>query len=230
MISGPSAAAGSSVSTGQKSSTGQNSSTPDGQSIEEQAMRLALRDMSPSQRGQALSDYLHNHRLPLVGVQYTNAADGARQVVLYGYVATKFGKSDAEKKVRAIIDDPNVAIVNRIEVRPEIASMGGSGNSAESSASASQPNDLQEYQNQQALQQYQNQQGLQQYQQQSANNWLSLMLPLLGFGFGSGFGGGSTSFGFGGSPSPYFGAPYNPYPYGQPDPFMGPNPSWTPYP
>jgi hypothetical protein len=43
-----------------------------------------------------LSDYLHANGLPLVEAQTIVDASGERFVVLYGYVATDFGKFDAE--------------------------------------------------------------------------------------------------------------------------------------
>src|SRR5215472_14227410 len=38
-------------------------------------------------QSQALTDYLKTHHLPLVGAQVLSAADGERQVILFGYVA-----------------------------------------------------------------------------------------------------------------------------------------------
>ena len=73
---------------------------------------------------QKLTDYLRKHRLPLVGAQVTqDSSGGIGQVMLYGYVATDFGKRDAEKKTRNFLKQPNVEIVNRIQVRPEIRSL-----------------------------------------------------------------------------------------------------------
>ncbi len=49
----------------------------------------------------ALTNYLRQNRLPLVGAQIGKAPAGARRLVLYGYVATQQGKSDAESKAVA---------------------------------------------------------------------------------------------------------------------------------
>ncbi len=68
----------------------------------------------------AVTRYLHRHRLPLVAAQVSAAADGSRQVMLYGLVATDFGKQDAETKVRRYLCDPRTAVVNRIRVDPRI--------------------------------------------------------------------------------------------------------------
>ena len=73
-----------------------------------------------SATSQQLTDYLRKHRLPLVGAQITGDNSGQTQVMLYGYVATSFGKSDAETKARKFLRQPGVKIANRIEIRPEI--------------------------------------------------------------------------------------------------------------
>jgi len=73
-------------------------------------------DTATSQR---LTDYLRKHRLPLVGAQVTRDDNRGTQVMLYGYVATSFGRSDAEARARKFMK-PGAQIVNRIEIRPEI--------------------------------------------------------------------------------------------------------------
>ncbi len=73
-------------------------------------------DTATSQR---LTDYLRKHRLPLVGAQIIRDNDGGTQVMLFGYVATSFGKNDAETKALKFMK-PGAQIINRIEIRPEI--------------------------------------------------------------------------------------------------------------
>lgn len=68
----------------------------------------------------ALTRYLHKHRLPLVAAQVSVAADGSRHVMLYGFVATGFGKRDAETKARRYLGDPDIAVVNHIKIEPSI--------------------------------------------------------------------------------------------------------------
>ena len=188
---------------------------------------------SDSSQSTALTDYLKTHRLPLVGAQVLNKGSGNRQVVLYGFVATQFGKQDAEAKARQFLGDPNVEVTNRIDVRPELLA---SGNPAPSSSSAmplynsgtapatgnagtpdtSQLGSLQSYQDQQAQ--------AQQYQQQGGSA-LTALLPLIGmvgmmaignsnFGVGMGGypGGGYPGGGMFGSPYAPYGQPYAPYP------------------
>ncbi len=69
----------------------------------------------------ALTSYLREHQLPLVGAQVSRRADGSREVVLYGFVATDFGKGDAESKARQYLQDPKAVMLDRIRVNPEIA-------------------------------------------------------------------------------------------------------------
>jgi hypothetical protein len=78
---------------------------------------------------QSLTTYLRQHRLPLVGAQVISGGTGVLRIVLYGFVATKFGREDAARKALAYIRNNGRAgalaptVENRIEVRPEIARM-----------------------------------------------------------------------------------------------------------
>jgi hypothetical protein len=83
----------------------------------------------------ALTNYLRQNRLPLVGAQIGKASTGARRLVLYGYVATTLGKSDAESKATAYLGSPRPEVVNRIVIQPEIAKMrsGGTAQSPDTS-------------------------------------------------------------------------------------------------
>jgi hypothetical protein len=67
-----------------------------------------------------LTSYFRSHRLPLVGAQVSVDGSGTKQVMLFGYVATSFGKTDAEARARRYLKQPGITIVNRIQVRPEI--------------------------------------------------------------------------------------------------------------
>jgi hypothetical protein len=70
-----------------------------------------------------VSDYLHANRLPLVEARTIVTASGERSELLYGYVATDFGKLDAEEQTQDFMDDPDVPIIDRIVVRPELLTM-----------------------------------------------------------------------------------------------------------
>ena len=80
---------------------------------------------------EALTNYLRQNRLPLVGAQIGTASTGARRLVLYGYVATEMGKRDAETKALTHLGGTPPEVVNRIVIQPEIAKLksGGHGGS-----------------------------------------------------------------------------------------------------
>jgi hypothetical protein len=85
----------------------------------------------------ALTAYLHKHRLPLVGAEVLQAS-GNQHVVLYGFVASDRGKQDAQRRALTYIGNSSAEIDNRIAVRPEIAEM-ESGAAAPSVAGATNP-------------------------------------------------------------------------------------------
>ena len=58
-----------------------------------------------SPQSQGLSDYLKHHSLPLVGAQVVTSPSGGQQVILFGFVASDFGKTDAEQKARHYLKD-----------------------------------------------------------------------------------------------------------------------------
>ena len=173
----------------------------------------------------ALTNYLHSHQLPLVGARVLASNGGPRQAILYGYVATPFGRADAIDKARQWLNDSGAQVDNRITIEPDLAPP---GNSPDTATAQNNPNsldnpDIQRYENQQNGQLTQQQQ---QYMNQgssfggSSGSPLTMFLPLLGLGFGGGgsgigIGGGMGGMGMG---SP-FGSPYgSPYasPYGSP--------------
>jgi hypothetical protein len=187
----------------------------------------------------ALTDFLHNNRLPLVGAQVVDNAESGRQVVLYGFVATAFGKTDAETKARKFLKDPDIAIDNRIKIRPELLSLKHNSTSSSTAppaegstapypaapppgsssmpplSSSPPPQDLQSYQNQPGM----NPMPPPQAMQQQNPDWTTTVMPLIMMGAMMGLGsltGGGSSFGLGGIPSfgsssPSYGAPYGSY-------------------
>jgi len=168
----------------------------------------------------ALTDYLHQNRLPLVQAQMIPDKDGNRQIIIYGFVATEFGKSDAADKVRAFLNDPKIKIINRIRIRPEIANQPpstapatGKTSSDASALPSDSPGDEEAYRNQQFADQPQ-------YRQQ---NSAIQTTPLLGLGgLLGGFGNsGATGSGLGSSYNmPY--QSYNQYPSPPSYPYSGP--------
>lgn len=91
------------------------------------AIALAQEYTVDTAASEALTNYLRQNRLPLVGAQIGTAPSGARRLVLYGYVATDLGKSNAESKALANLGSPKPEVVNRIVIKPEIAQMKSGG-------------------------------------------------------------------------------------------------------
>jgi hypothetical protein len=85
----------------------------------------------------ALTSYLQNNRLPLVGAQIFTNSIGDRRVILHGFVATDFGKQDAVAKSRRYLNEPRLLVVNRIVVRPELLASGDGGASSSSPSAPS---------------------------------------------------------------------------------------------
>ncbi|MGH7986439.1 MAG: hypothetical protein ACREQX_09160 [Candidatus Binataceae bacterium] len=166
---------------------------------------------------ETLTNYLKHHRLPLVGAEVLNGPNGKRKVMLYGFVATNFGKADAVTKTRSFLRDSNLAVDNRVNVRPELLASGSSSSpstppaatsSGSSSATGAYPG-VRGY-----MAQEQQEQALAQ-QQYGGGSTLSMVLPLIALigvlGAGIATGGGIGGFGGTMGPSPGF-SPYNPFP------------------
>jgi hypothetical protein len=192
---------------------------------------------SPQQNdSQALTEYLKQRRLPLVGAQVLQRADGQRMVVLYGFVGSDFGKTDAVAKARRFLHDGNIDVDNRINVRPELLASNPPSNSTPnspgttspsasdsptSSAGSSYPNDSSSYPGPDSYKAQQVSPYMQQF------NSMMPLIALLGV-LGMSMAGGVSGFSLGSSPfgSPMYRSPYSsPYgPYGSPyagSPFGG---------
>ena len=83
-----------------------------------------------------LTTYLRKNRLPLVGAQVLTSPDGQKRLVLYGFVASDFGKHDAETKALAHLGGSGFTVENRIAVRPEIEHLKSSHRNASSGSPA----------------------------------------------------------------------------------------------
>jgi len=193
------------------------------------------RDQSTSQ---ALTDYLTQHKLPLVGAQVLKGPSGDRAVVLYGFTGTDFGKGDAASKTRKYLQDPAVVVDNRIRVNPNLLTGNNSGAAPAtgSGGAAVADNSPDPADNMPGADSYvQHQNDLQQYAQSQANGSpgngngasMSALSPLMIMALGMGLAivsngaisigsGSSGPPGFGppgfGPPGSFGGAPYNPYP------------------
>lgn len=174
----------------------------------------------------ALTADLKRHRLPLVGAQVLrNPATGQRAVMLYGFVATDYGKSDAQRQAEDYVNDPAVDVENRIIVNPQLLAAGAARGA---NAAANSPPGVGSYSDQQnqaaQIQQYQ--------QQQGAATSMSTLAPLIallgilsvemaasgpnGFAAGPGY---PSPYGYSGGASPYSNypspaAPMTPFGYG----------------
>jgi hypothetical protein len=187
---------------------------------------------------QALTEYLKQRRLPLVGAQVLRGADGRRMVVLYGFVGSNFGKADAVKKTRRFLNDPTVTVDNRINVRPELLASNRPSSAASSNpysaypppAAGSAPDSQAPPPSADSSSSYP---GANSYLAQKASPYtqqLTSMMPLIALlgALGMSMVGGGSNFSFGASPfrSPFAGNPYSsPYgsygsPYGS-SPFGG---------
>jgi hypothetical protein len=70
-----------------------------------------------------VTHYLHHHDLPLVGAQILDNNDGSRELHLYGFVATQYGRRDAEEKAMKYLGDPTIKVVNAIQINTAIENM-----------------------------------------------------------------------------------------------------------
>ena len=168
-----------------------------------------------SPQSQGLSDYLKHHSLPLVSGQVVTSPSGGKQAILFGFVASDFGKTDAEQKARHYLKDSSLVVDNRIKISPELAGGHGASGSTASGLppSNAMPSDgtdpyaasgsIQDYQNNMPPDAYAYQQQQQQYQQYNSAppSMLTTLIPML-LGGGMTIGGGSGGYGYPTYPPP----------------------------
>jgi len=164
-----------------------------------------------AEQSQDLTRYLEHHRLPLVRAEVRRDQYGNREVTLYGFVATPYGKSDAEAKARRMLGNPDLKVINAIKIRPELLALNSSqpmnlSNSPQGSYTSANQfapglsglgslGNWQSYQAQQAP-----------AQGGSSSSWLDYLLPVLGVGamIGLGFLGGGMGGFYPGMGYPFF--------------------------
>lgn len=78
-------------------------------------------ERTPESSADVLANYLHQNRLSLIQGRILPDENGNRQVIIYGFVATAFGKADVADQTRAFLKDSSIKIISRVKVRPEIA-------------------------------------------------------------------------------------------------------------
>ena len=71
----------------------------------------------------ALTRYLHLNELPMVTAQFSTSPGGSKQLILTGFVATQFGRNDAERIATAYLNDPSVNMVDQILLDPHVEDM-----------------------------------------------------------------------------------------------------------
>ena len=71
----------------------------------------------------ALTKYLHMNELPMVTAQFSTSPAGSKQLILTGFVATQFGRNDAERIATAYLNDPSVNMVDQILLDPHVEDM-----------------------------------------------------------------------------------------------------------
>jgi hypothetical protein len=131
----------------------------------------------PAGQSRVITEYLKSNRLPLVGAQALDSGTG-REVILYGFVATPEGKSDAEEKTRQVVDDPSVEVVDRIKVRPELLTA-EQDLAAEATSSATSRDANNAMSQIASTQSYPAADQTQQYVSQQQTSWESWVIPLL---------------------------------------------------
>lgn len=93
----------------------------------------------------ALTGYLHLNSLPMVTAQFSTSPGAGKQLILTGFVATQFGRDEAERIATAYLNDPSVNMVDQILLDPHVEDLrtapAGSG-SAPGSQSPNSPDQL----------------------------------------------------------------------------------------
>jgi hypothetical protein len=88
----------------------------------------------------ALTKYLHLNSLPMVSAQVSTSPGGSRQVILTGFVATQFGRTDAERIATAYLNDPTVNMADQLQIDPQVEdTRGAAPPPGPASAPGSQP-------------------------------------------------------------------------------------------
>ncbi len=124
------------ISTNHASSIGNSSNYDSGSMPPPSSAGTVAGGTIDSPQSQGLSDYLKHHSLPLVGAQVVTSPSGGKQVILFGFVASDFGKTDAEQKARHYLKDSSLVVDNRIKISPELAGSAGTSGSTAKGASS----------------------------------------------------------------------------------------------
>jgi hypothetical protein len=88
----------------------------------------------------AITKYLHMNELPMVTAQFSTSPGGSKQLILTGFVATQFGRNDAERIAAAYLNDPGVNMVDQILLDPHVEDIRPPAGSAAAASGAQSPN------------------------------------------------------------------------------------------
>ena len=88
----------------------------------------------------ALTRYLHMNELPMVTAQFPTSPGGSQQLILTGFVATQFGRNDAERIATAYLNDPSVNMVDQILLDPHVEDMRGAAQGSAAAPGSQSPN------------------------------------------------------------------------------------------
>src|SRR5579862_5515166 len=88
----------------------------------------------------ALTKYLHMNELPMVTAQFSTSLGGSKQLILTGFVATQFGRNDAERIANAYLNDPSVNMVDQILLDPHVEDLRAPQGSTKAAPGAQSPN------------------------------------------------------------------------------------------
>jgi len=88
----------------------------------------------------AITKYLHLNELPMVTAQFSTSPGGSKQLILTGFVATQFGRNDAERIANAYLNDPSVNLVDQILLDPHVEDLRPPPGSAAAASGAQSPN------------------------------------------------------------------------------------------
>ena len=85
----------------------------------------------------AITKYLHMNELPMVTAEFSTSPGGSKQLILTGFVATQFGRNDAERIATAYLNDPSANMVDQILLDPHVEDMRPQQGSSAASGSQS---------------------------------------------------------------------------------------------
>jgi len=88
----------------------------------------------------ALTRYLHMNELPMVTAQFSTSPGGSKQLILTGFVATPFGRHDAERIATAYLNDRSVNMVDQILIDPHVEDTRSASPGSAAAASPQSPN------------------------------------------------------------------------------------------